>query len=146
MVLRMSPHQARALGVQLSGPSGVGQQRAREPVDSSRRSLCDGPQARLTRAALARFPGGKAEYPCIPGRRFRLDLAWPDARPPVAVELDGWAFHGKYKSDFLRDRRKRNLLALNGWLVLAFPARDIHRQLDDVLDMIGRALQQGGGS
>lgn len=135
MTLRVTPAQAKALGVCGSELKGL---KGSAPARTPRRRF--EPEEVLASAALQRFPGGVREYPCIPGRRFRLDIAWPDARPPVAVEVDGWAFHGRFKRDFHRDREKRNLLALHGWLVLAIPARDIHRDIQGVLDKIGQAL------
>lgn len=139
MTLRISSKEARALGIALPALAG-GASAPRRRRKGARPG--SSPQEVLTQAALARFPGGVAEYLCIPGRRFRLDLAWPDASPRVAVELDGWQFHGRHKADFHRDREKRNQLAIAGWVVLAFPARDVHQRLDEVLDMIGQALNR----
>ncbi len=48
-----------------------------------------------------------------------LDLAYPEHL--VAVELDGWAFHGT-RVAFDRDRLRRNELTLLGWHVLQFTA------------------------
>lgn len=47
--------------------------------------------------------------------RYRLDLAFPDAR--VAVEVDGWATHGS-KAAFEADRARDLGLAARGWLVV----------------------------
>lgn len=57
----------------------------------------------------------------LPGRRFRFDLAFPDAR--VAVEVDGGAFltggggHNR-GSAFRDDCEKLSLAAAHGWRVL----------------------------
>lgn len=67
------------------------------------------------------------------GRDYRLDFAWPDRR--LAVEVDGGRFAGRggrgplvgrtavpiaqHQTD--ADFRKRNLLQLLGWTVLAYP-------------------------
>ena len=56
------------------------------------------------------------EYPCIPGRKHRLDYAWPDHR--VGLEIDGGMFtggrHGGSPSA-VRDVWKRNELTVRGW-------------------------------
>ena len=54
------------------------------------------------------------------GRRFRLDLAYPDRR--VGFELDGWESHGS-RHAFDADRERGNELALEGWCVYRFTAR-----------------------
>lgn len=75
----------------------------------------------------------------VPGRRFRLDMAIADLK--IAIEVDGWQYHGKHKADFHRDREKRNLLAVEGWAVLAFSARDIFKDPDSVLDIIQSVVE-----
>jgi hypothetical protein len=49
------------------------------------------------------------------GRRYRLDLAYPEQR--LAIEIDSWAYH-RWRSAFDGDRAKRNDLVLDGWRVL----------------------------
>lgn len=46
------------------------------------------------------------------GHSFRIDLAYPELR--VGFELDGWSDHGS-RSAFDHDRRRNNLIALDGW-------------------------------
>lgn len=75
----------------------------------------------------------------VPGRRFRIDIALPALR--IAVEVDGWQFHGKHKRDFHRDREKRNLLAVNDWAVLAFSARDVFSDPLGVVKIIAQVVQ-----
>jgi hypothetical protein len=62
------------------------------------------PQELLTEAAIALW--GDAAVPefedGVPGRGFRIDLAFPAVR--LAVEVDGWQFHGRMLGDFERDR------------------------------------------
>lgn len=74
----------------------------------------------------------------VPNRKFRIDVAFPDAR--LAIEMDGWQFHGKFKGDFSRDRERQNLLCLHGWRILRFTAGMVHRQMDDLLDIVELAL------
>lgn len=68
--------------------------------------------------------GATLEYKgAVPNRRFSLDIAFPELK--IAIEVDGWEFHGKHKSAHLRDREKQNLLVLNGWRVLRYTAKQI---------------------
>lgn len=109
------------------------------------KTLCcidgDTPQQRLWRAIVKRWPGqARWEYKgVIPGRRYSIDIAFP-APLQVALECDGWAFHGRHLSDFHRDRVKRNLMVAAGWAVLAFSARQISQDIDTVLSQIQAVL------
>ena len=49
----------------------------------------------------------------LEGRRYRLDLAWPELRR--FAETDGFAFHG-HRSAFDADRRRQNALVAAGWV------------------------------
>ena len=51
------------------------------------------------------------------GRRAFIDLAYP--APLIAIEADGWAFHG-HRASFDQDRIRSNELVLMGWSVLRF--------------------------
>lgn len=51
------------------------------------------------------------------GRRAYIDLAYVDDL--IAIELDGWDFHGR-RSAFDRDRARANELTLLGWRVYRF--------------------------
>lgn len=53
----------------------------------------------------------------VQGRRFRLDLAYPDRL--IGIELDGWEFH-KTRSAFDDDRVRDDLLRLAGWTIYHF--------------------------
>lgn len=70
----------------------------------------------------------------IPGRKFEADIAFPSSK--LAVEVDGWSFHGKWYSDFERDREKGNRLACVGWTLLRFPAMTVKYRLQRVIDTI----------
>ena len=45
-----------------------------------------------------------------------LDIAWPESG--VAVESDGWRVRSRSRGKFDQDRRKANLLAAAGWIVI----------------------------
>jgi very-short-patch-repair endonuclease len=71
--------------------------------------------------------------------RLEVDLLRVDTR--MAVELDG-AQHLSDPIAYRRDRRKDQLLQENGYLVLRFPAEDVGKELDLVLDAILRAIRR----
>ena len=62
-------------------------------------------------------PAPVREYdPGVPGRRFRLDFAWPAAK--VAVEVQGGEWVGGRHSrggGYTRDCERHNLLVAEGW-------------------------------
>jgi very-short-patch-repair endonuclease len=100
------------------------------------------PHDLLWDAVIKRYKSARREYPgAVPGRRFRLDIAIPGRR--LALEVDGWAYHGRHKNDFRRDRERQNLLVLNGWRVLRFTAGQIHKDIAAVLDTIRAAYTAG---
>lgn len=75
------------------------------------------------KAMLAEFSGPKPilqfQIRTAQGRKFELDLAWPEFR--VAIEIDGFRWHGG-RSDWKRDLERDRLLALEGWNVRRVPA------------------------
>lgn len=99
------------------------------------------PQEKLWRGVCTRWPRrAQWEYPgAIPGRRYRLDIAFPEEK--LVIEVDGWEFHGKHLADFKRDREKQNLLTLHGWRILRFTAAEINGALETCLATIAQALQ-----
>jgi very-short-patch-repair endonuclease len=74
----------------------------------------------------------------VPNRRFRLDIAFPNEK--VAIEVDGFSHHGKYLSDFKRDRERQNLLTLFGWRILRYYAGEIHHDREVILQQIALLL------
>ncbi len=75
------------------------------------------PHDLLWDAVVARWPTAVREFEgAVPGRRYRLDVALPEAR--IALEVDGFRHHGKHLEDFRRDRVRQNLLVISGWRVL----------------------------
>ena len=71
--------------------------------------------------------------------RMEVDLLCEDAR--IALVLDG-EHHLAGAEAYRRDRRKDILLQESGYLVLRFLAEDAGKRLDEVLDVITRALFQ----
>lgn len=74
----------------------------------------------------------------VPGRRFRIDIAFVGER--LAIEVDGWTWHGKFLNDFKRDRERQNLLTIHGWRILRFTAGEIHGEIEQCLAIIRAAL------
>lgn len=98
------------------------------------------PHDMLWDAVEARWQGlARREHPnAVPGRKFRLDIAFPDIK--LAIELDGWEWHGKHKGDFTRDRERQNLLCLNGWRILRFTAGMVRKDLRQQIEIIAAAM------
>jgi Transcriptional regulator, AbiEi antitoxin len=76
----------------------------------------------------------------LDGIRFHLDLAWPDFH--VAVELDSWEYH-QGRNAFDDDRKRTNLLVLNGWTSFRFTDKTPH---SEILSTLCTALGLGPGS
>lgn len=74
----------------------------------------------------------------VPGRKFRLDMAF--RRPLLAIEVDGWANHGKSLAGFRRDREKDRMLVVAGWRVLRFAAGEIRQDVSIPVSYIAAAL------
>jgi len=100
------------------------------------RSVSRTPQEKLWLFVQSAWPGqAEANYRLpIAGRRFEADIAFP--RKALAIEVDGWNFHGKRYGDFQRDRDKGNALAAMGWTLLRFPAIDVQYKFQRVVNTI----------
>ena len=70
------------------------------------------------------------------GRRYRLDLAWPEHQ--VAAEYDGVEFHTG--AHLTRDRTKWNALHGVGWTIFAVTGRNFWNDRDRILALIQAAL------
>lgn len=76
-----------------------------------------------------------------PGRRWRLDYAWPDALPPVGLEVEGGVWTGGRHTrgkGFLGDIEKYNRAALMGWVLLRCTPSDL--KTGDVIPLLKEAL------
>ena len=75
-----------------------------------------------------RLPLPVREYRALPDRRFRCDLAWPDLKPPLCVEVDGGELmQGRHNraAGMASDCEKQNLLVLAGWHCLRFTGQQV---------------------
>lgn len=104
----------------------------------ARAAEADAPAPRLW-AAVQHLPGAQNEFAgAIIGRKFKLDVAFPEQK--LCVEVDGWEWHGKHKGDFQRDRERQNLLTLNGWRILRFSASNVRNDLAGCVAQVRQAL------
>ena len=79
-----------------------------------------------------------AQYPI---GRFRVDFLV--VRPhsvPVVVECDGHAYHQGDPSTWERDAERDKIIQQQGFVTLRFPGSRIHRDSDEVVDIIEKAL------
>ena len=85
--------------------------------------------------AVRHIDGIELEFKgAIPKRRFSLDIAIPSLK--IAIEVDGWQYHGKYKESHTRDRERQNLLTLAGWRVLRYTAKQINENIENCVNEI----------
>ncbi|MDG2027253.1 MAG: DUF559 domain-containing protein [Acidimicrobiales bacterium] len=72
------------------------------------------------------LPTPVPQYPVqASGESFRVDFAYPDER--LLLECDGYREHIA-PGQFERDRRRQNLLVLDGWTVLRFAKTDVRQR------------------
>jgi very-short-patch-repair endonuclease len=69
------------------------------------------------------------------GILFHLDLAWPELK--ICVELDSWTYH-QGRTAFDDDRKRTNLLMLEGWTALRFTDKTSHLE---ILEMLQTAIK-----
>lgn len=108
-----------------------------KPAGKAKKLPSDGlmPHDILWDATASRWPSAQREYQgAVPGRGFRIDIAFPDIR--LAIEVDGFQHHGRFLGDFKKDRIRQNLLTLNGWRILRFSAGQIRKDLVSCVEMI----------
>jgi hypothetical protein len=84
------------------------------------------------------IPAPICEYPHIPGRRFRLDYAWPCCRIGLEVQGGIWT-RGRHSRGpgQKTDMEKNNLGILNGWRVFqCVPGMECQAVVDFVQPLI----------
>ena len=85
------------------------------------------------------FPGKvHREYHPLAGRRYCIDFAFPGER--VAIEFDGYRYHGFSLDGFRRGLARQNALVMSGWRVLRHSLTDVRDRLDEILEEIARSL------
>jgi hypothetical protein len=113
-------------------PNIAGRRGLREAIDL----IADGCRSELEAHGVlkvfrhASLPPSVGQYPVqLPGRRVKLDRAWPEAK--LAVELDG-ARHHTSPEDRRKDLARDRELAALGWVVLRFTYADVVRDPEGV--------------
>ncbi len=138
MSARITVAQAKKLGLYSDKPLRPAAKKLKRLKDIA--NVLSGPQHKLWCKVKHKWPEAVSEYKgAVPGRKFRIDIAFPDCK--LAVEVDGWQYHGRLLADFKRCRARQNLLALNGWVILRFTASEIYSDVDRVVEHINDALQ-----
>jgi very-short-patch-repair endonuclease len=79
----------------------------------------------------------------LPDRRYRVDVAIPDAR--LAVEIDGWSNHGNSLRGFLRDHERTRALLLAGWRILPFTHREALQDTTRCVEIVLRMVKNETG-
>lgn len=78
----------------------------------------------------------------LPFKTFRIDLAWPDTQPPIAVEVDGGQHaSGGGKHGSARDYQKTRQLTAAGWFLLRFTASEVRNDPLGVIAEIREMLR-----
>jgi hypothetical protein len=79
----------------------------------------------------ANLPPPVRRYPLsVGGRRFVIDLAYPDLK--TAIEVDGFDVHGT-RSAFDADRERQNALVVARWRVLRFTSNSTPQEIADTV-------------
>lgn len=135
-MLRLTLEQINQLGLRISASTLSGNA---PPVRAKQRTRA--PDDVLWEAVSARYSEAEREFKgVVPDRRFRIDIALPSLR--IAVEVDGWAYHGQHRNAHAADRTRQNLVAVQGWLVLRFTTGQIFKKMDGVIATIESAVRR----
>lgn len=141
MTLRLSIAEAKKLGLKIAAATPLSSRAA--GVNAGRRGRL--PDDVLWQAVSLAYPDAVRELQgAIPGRRFRIDIALEDVK--IAIEVDGWQYHGKYRSAHEADRERQNLYAIHGWMILRFTAGQIFKDVTGVMETIAAACRQRRGA
>lgn len=93
---------------------------------------------RLLRAAQISGWTGNCFVPLPDGGAAWVDIAFQ--RLKVAIEVDSWEFHGRYKADFENTWRRHNRLVAAGWIVLHFTWQQLTTEPEWVIARIRDVL------
>lgn len=99
------------------------------------------PQSVLESAALALLRSSGLPEPHLQYRigRAIVDFAYPDAR--LAIEMDGYRWHGADRARWRGDLARQTKLTASGWTVIRFTWEDITTRPDFVAQTIAAMLQ-----
>ena len=111
----------------------------------------------ILRWATTIEPGPDGAIAIVDGWRFlaqhevsgyRLDFALLSPHGSLAIEADGWEFHGRTQAQASHDRTRDRHLTLFGWTVIRFMGCDIRRDplaCGGEVHKFMRWLARGGG-
>lgn len=85
-----------------------------------------------------RWPEAVFQYKALDSRNFKIDIAFVPEK--IAIEVEGWENHGKYKESHQHDCKRNNLIVLEGWSVLRFFHGQVMNDEDQVLSTIESLL------
>ena len=110
-------------------------------------SIDDKPADSVLEMAFARL----AERHGIPDLDFHpviegIEVDFRVRDTPVLIECDGWAYHGRERQHFERDRERDAQLIAAGWVVLRFTYRAIITRPKATADRILGAVSQWAGA
>ena len=118
--LRLTEAEARVLIARMNANAGlpaVVPEKRNLKLDPSRLEVLFAQQI----AALELPPPVEQYVGAVPGRKYRIDFAWPAKK--VAVEIQGMVH--RIKGRFKADTEKMSLLVLHGWRVLPVSGDDV---------------------
>lgn len=106
--------------------------------------MCESPGQEALSQALERVLGQRVCRECRPlDCRYRVDVAIPDAL--LAVEINGWANHGKSLRGFRSDHERTRTLLLAGWRVVPFTHREALQDTERCVEIVLQLVNQGSG-
>ncbi len=109
---------------------------------SKRKNASVSPYAdRLEKALVQHFEEHhlcKEYKKAVPNRNFRIDFAYPVEK--LAIEFDGYRYHGFSKKGFKGGLQRQNLLVTYGWRVLRYSLTDVRDRLDHILLEVQQSL------
>ncbi len=82
--------------------------------------------------------------PCVPGRRFRADFAWPETGVIVECQGGEW-LRGRHTrgGGFTQDCERHNLIVARGWRVFYVTAKMLDTDPQKWIAMIENAVRWG---
>lgn len=89
----------------------------------------------------AGIPKPEKEWEFHHTRQWRVDIAWPSADPPLALEIEGGAWtRGRHTrpSGFVKDMEKYNALTCEGWRLIRITPDQLRKTA--TIDLVRRAL------
>jgi len=102
------------------------------------------PEARLSRMLRRAGIHVEAQYEIREGGRFvaRVDFAIPDLR--IAIEVDGYRWHGG-RVHWARDLARRNALTALGWQIIHVTPDDLENGARRIVDVLRDVISARGG-